>query len=140
MIEPPSFRSRNAFCTVNSAPFTLMLKNLSKCSSVTAPEGNKFANAGVGERNIDSSLRLRDGLVKTIEVGQCGNVPANPKNADADCHHGLVEFLLATARDEDMAPSLAKSFAVSNPIPSVPPVMTAVLPSSFLAINFFRCC
>src|SRR5258706_10506897 len=34
------------------------------------------------------------------------------------------------------APSLTKSFAVANPIPSVPPVMTAVLPSSFLSIVF----
>src|SRR3984957_4526947 len=38
------------------------------------------------------------------------------------------------------APSLAKSFAVANPIPSVPPVMTAVLPSSFLVTVFLRCC
>src|SRR6266436_9550083 len=34
------------------------------------------------------------------------------------------------------APSLTKSFAVANPIPSVPPVMTATFPSSFLAIVF----
>src|SRR6267378_4540289 len=34
------------------------------------------------------------------------------------------------------APSLTKSFAVDNPIPSVPPVMTATFPSSFLAIVF----
>src|SRR6202048_2797820 len=34
------------------------------------------------------------------------------------------------------APSLTKSFAVANPIPSVPPVMTASLPSSFLGIVF----
>src|SRR5882672_4259702 len=34
------------------------------------------------------------------------------------------------------APSLTKSCAVANPIPSVPPVMTAVLPSSFLVIVF----
>src|SRR5258705_3980127 len=38
------------------------------------------------------------------------------------------------------APFLTKSFAVANPIPSVPPVMTAVLPSSFLAIVFLRYC
>src|SRR5882724_11547492 len=38
------------------------------------------------------------------------------------------------------APSFTKSFAVANPIPSVPPVMTAVLPSSFLVIAFLRCC
>src|SRR5882724_611969 len=38
------------------------------------------------------------------------------------------------------APSLTKSFPVANPIPSVPPVMTAVLPSSFLVIVFLRRC
>jgi hypothetical protein len=38
------------------------------------PEGNKFANAGVGENNIDSPLYLRDGLVETIKVAQFGNV------------------------------------------------------------------
>src|SRR5258708_1523428 len=32
------------------------------------------------------------------------------------------------------APSLTKSFAVASPIPSVPPVTTAILPSSFLVI------
>src|SRR5882724_2119683 len=36
------------------------------------------------------------------------------------------------------APSFTKSFAVANPIPSVPPVLTAVLPSSFLVIVFLR--
>ena len=39
MMEPPSFSSGKAFCTVNSVPFTLMLNSLSKCSSVTAPKG-----------------------------------------------------------------------------------------------------
>src|SRR6266481_3377451 len=34
------------------------------------------------------------------------------------------------------APSLVNSFAVASPIPSVPPVMTAVLPSSLLDIVF----
>src|SRR5882724_4599355 len=34
------------------------------------------------------------------------------------------------------APSLTKSFAVANPIPSVPLVMTATLPSSLLGIVF----
>src|SRR5437016_2007150 len=34
------------------------------------------------------------------------------------------------------APSLIKSFAVANPIPSVPPVMTATLPSSLLGSVF----
>src|SRR6267154_1907966 len=36
------------------------------------------------------------------------------------------------------APSSTNRFAVANPIPSVPPVMTAVLPSSFLVTVFLR--
>src|SRR5260370_27378096 len=66
------------------------------------PKGNKFANAGVSKNNIDSSLHLRDGLVKTIKVSQLGDVSLNSRNVAADCFHGLVEFLLAAARDEDI--------------------------------------
>src|SRR3981081_2817633 len=66
------------------------------------PKGNKFADAGVGENNIDSTFHLRDGLVKTIKVSQLGNVSLNSRNVGADCLHGLVEFLLAATRDEDI--------------------------------------
>ena len=65
-------------------------------------EGNKFANASVGENNIESSLYLRDNLVETIKVIQFGNISLNSKNVAADCLYGLVEFRLATARDEDI--------------------------------------
>src|SRR5260370_3996513 len=67
-----------------------------------SPKGNKFANAGVGENNIESPLRLRDGLVKTIKISQLGNVSLNSRNVGADYLHGLVEVLLAPARDEDI--------------------------------------
>src|SRR6266404_8059123 len=66
------------------------------------PKGNKFANAGVSENNIDPPLHLRDGLVKTIKVSQLGNVALNSRNVGADCLHGRVEFLLAAAHDEDI--------------------------------------
>src|SRR5258708_37159739 len=66
------------------------------------PKGNKFAKACVGENNIDSPPHLRDRLVKTIKVSQLGNVSLNSRNVGADCLHGLVEFLPAAARDEDI--------------------------------------
>src|ERR1700686_2656308 len=68
------------------------------------PQGNKFSNTGVGENNIDSPLCLSDGLVKTIEVGQFGNVSLNAGNVGADGLHGLVKFLLAAPVDEDIGP------------------------------------
>src|SRR3984893_859586 len=81
------------------------------------PKGNKFANAGVGENNIDSPLHLRDGLVETIKVGRIGNVSLNARNVAADCLYGLIEFLLATARDEDVGGLFAEKFCRSHPNP-----------------------
>src|SRR5260370_31408050 len=66
------------------------------------PKGNKFANASAGENNIDSAFHLGNSLVKTIKVSQLGNVSLNSRNVGAGCLHGLVEFLLAAARDEDI--------------------------------------
>src|SRR3984957_11656921 len=60
-------------------------------------EGNKFSNPGVRENNIDLPFRLRDGLIKTIKVGQFGNVSLHARDVAPDRFHGLVEFLLPTA-------------------------------------------
>src|SRR6202140_2805418 len=81
------------------------------------PERNKFANAGVGENNIDSPLHLGDGLVETVKVGQFGNVSLNARNVAADCLYGLVEFLLATARNEDIRTLFDEKFCRSQPNP-----------------------
>src|SRR5689334_15186730 len=84
------------------------------------PKGNKFANTGVGENNIDSPLHLSDGLVKTIKVGQFGNVSLNARNVRADRLQGLVEFLLAAARDEDIGTLFDEEFSSSQPNPFCP--------------------
>src|SRR2546428_2384214 len=84
------------------------------------PKGNKFANAGVGENNIDSPLHLRDGLVKTIKVSQLGNIALNSRNVGADCLHGRVEFLLAAAREEHMWTLFDELFTGSQPNPLCP--------------------
>src|ERR1700680_1279454 len=84
------------------------------------PKGNKFAKAGVGENNIDSSLHLRHGLVKTIKVSHLGNVTLNSRNVGADCLHGLVEFLLAAARDEDIGTLFEEKLCRGQPNPFCP--------------------
>src|SRR5713226_2594422 len=68
-----------------------------------ASQGSKLANSGVRENNIDSSLHIGDGFVETINVGHLSNVSLNARNVASDCLHGLVEFLLATARDENIS-------------------------------------
>src|SRR5260221_83958 len=81
------------------------------------PKGNKFAHAGVGENNIDLPLHLRDGLVKTIKVCQFGNVSLNSRNVGSDCLHGLIELLLAAARDEDIGTLFDEKFCSGKPNP-----------------------
>src|ERR1700687_283771 len=83
-------------------------------------KGKKFAHAGVGEKNIDSPLHLRDGLVKTIKVSQFGNVALNSRNVRADCLHGLVEFLLAAPRDEHIGTLFDEKFCSGQPNPFCP--------------------
>src|SRR5437870_11873436 len=84
------------------------------------PKGNKLANAGIGENNIDSPLHLRDGLVETIKVSQLGNIALNSRNVGADCLHGLVEFLLAAARDDDIGTLFDEKFSSCQPNPFCP--------------------
>src|ERR1700728_1892660 len=81
------------------------------------PEGNKLANAGVGENNIDSPLDPRDDVVETIKVVQFGNISLNARNVAADCLYGLVELLLATACDEDKGTLFEEKFCRSQPNP-----------------------
>src|SRR6266851_9439678 len=84
------------------------------------PKGNKFANTGVGENNIYSPLHLRDRLVKTIKVSQLGNVSLDSRNVGADGLHGLVEFLLAAACDEDIGTLFDEELCSSQPNPFCP--------------------
>src|SRR3984893_7847809 len=65
-----------------------------------ACQGSEFADAGIGDQDIDLSLRLH-GLVEAIEVLQFRDVPPNAYDVVADRFHGLVELLLAAARYED---------------------------------------
>src|SRR5260221_2951665 len=83
-------------------------------------EGNKFTNAGVRENNIDSPLHLTDCLIETIKICQFGDVPLNARHVAADCFHGLIEFFLAAARDEDICPLFHEKFCSSQPNPFCP--------------------
>src|ERR1700730_12140288 len=83
-------------------------------------KGNKFANARVGENNIDLPLDLRDSLVKTIKVSQLGNVTLNSRDVGADCLHSLIEFLLPAACDEDIGTLFDEKLGRSQPNPFGP--------------------
>jgi hypothetical protein len=50
IMEPPSFISGNAFCTVKKRPFTLTLKCRSKFSSVTRPKSVTLLRPALANR------------------------------------------------------------------------------------------
>jgi hypothetical protein len=81
------------------------------------PKWNEFAHPGVSENNVDPPLHLGDGLVEAIKVGQLGDVAPNSRNVGADCLHSPVEFLLATARYEDIGTLFDEKFCRSEPNP-----------------------
>src|SRR5713226_5674645 len=64
-------------------------------------ERRKFRNAGIGEDDVKFPLCF-DSLIKTIEVGQFGNVSLNASNVATDRLYGRVELFLTAARDEDV--------------------------------------
>src|ERR1700682_4175594 len=102
-------------------------------------QGNEFTSAGVSENNIDSPLHLGDGLVETIKVGQFGNVSLNARNVAADCLYGLVELLLATARDEDVGTLFDEKFCRSQPNPFRAPGDDGYFPLQLLTFGHRRC-
>src|SRR6202451_1931312 len=73
-------------------------------------EGDEFADAGVGEDNIDSPLHFADCLVKKVKIGHFGNVALNTGRIGTDGLHSLVEFLLAAPRDEDIGTFFDEQF------------------------------
>ena len=53
-------------------------------------------------------------------IGMVDNISLNARNVRADCLHGLVEFLLSAARDEDIGTLLDEKFSSSQPNPFCP--------------------
>src|SRR5260370_34926396 len=98
------------------------------------PKGDKFANAGVSENNIDSPLHFSSGLVKDTKVRQFGHAALNSRNVGADCFHSLVEFLLA-ACDEDIGALFDEKLCRSYPNP-----FCAAGDDSDLTFELFRHC
>src|SRR4029077_14492476 len=83
----------------------------------------------------DDRFDLGDGLVKTIKVGEVGSVSLNSGNVGGDGIHGLVEFLLAAARDEAIGALFDEKFCRSQANP-----FCAAGDDSDLAFEPFRHC
>src|SRR5712672_363488 len=131
MIDAPSGISGSAFCTVKRRPFTLLLKSASYFSSVIVPNGAS-GSAPPALANTISSLpfsRLicakRRSRSPRFDTSPCTPVTFLPISFTAAANSCSRRPVMNT-----YAPSFTNCFAVARPMPPLPPVMSAILPSS----------
>ena len=77
-IDPPSFSSGSAFCTVKSVPFTLVSKVAGEVLLGDGAEREQVAAAGIGEEDVDLRVLLPDGVVEPVDVGEVRMSPRSP--------------------------------------------------------------
>ena len=100
-------------------------------------EWNDLVDARVGEHDIDFLMVALDPFVKPSDVGRVGDVTLH---ADAPWPISLTASASSSCRRPVMytcAPSMAKSFAVARPMPSLPPVITTTLFSKRFVIFWY---
>jgi hypothetical protein len=76
-------------------------------------KGANSPKSGIREDDIDSAL-LPNGFVETIQVGESGNISLDAGDVAAYRLHGLIEFVLATAGDEDVGAFLDEELGGSQ--------------------------
>jgi hypothetical protein len=84
---------------------------------------------------VDAALFVpycRSDTVKIIEVR---DISLNGRYILSDQRYRLIQLRLPTPGNKDVGPSFKKRLAVARPIPLLPPVIAATLPSS-AAISF----
>jgi len=92
-------------------------------------DGNEFCDAGVNEEDVDLAEFLRNRRIEAVEVGKFRDVGLNGKDSVADRLDCLVECFLATSGNRDLGAFFRKALGAARPMPLLPPVMTATLPS-----------
>ena len=95
-----------------------------------------FTSTCTGVKDVDRAFFAFDRLKEAIKVIKIGGIPTYARYVSADLPNSLVQGLLPSARDKTSAPSSTNNRALASAMPLDPPVMTAILPSSF-PMSFF---
>src|SRR5580698_3280160 len=110
MIEPPSFISGRAFCTVKKRAPDVAVECFVKMLFRYCAEGSKGAAPGIGDQDVNVSFLIFYLSIQTIEIGQIGDVALNAGDIAADFPDGLVQFVLAAARNKNIGAFRDKPF------------------------------
>jgi hypothetical protein len=85
-------------------------------------------DACVGKDNANAPLILCNLRVEPVKVFQVGNIPPDRRDILPKFRNGSIELFLSPPSDVYVRPSVTNCSAVANPIPLLPPVMTATFP------------
>ncbi len=94
-------------------------------------DGCELAAARVREENVETALFLLDLCVKPVEIGKNRRVRADSSDVGTNGFNRRIEFRLTASGDIDVGAFRDKLLAVARPMPVLPPVTSAIFPSSF---------
>src|ERR1700722_5030428 len=92
-------------------------------------------HASIGKDNANAPLLLCNLRVEPVKVFQVGDITLDGRDILSNFRNGNMELFLSPPSDVYIRPSPTNCSAVANPIPQLPPVMTAIFPASL-----FNCC
>jgi hypothetical protein len=84
--------------------------------------------ACIGKDNVNALPILCNLRVEPVKVFQVGNISLDGRDILSNFRNGSIELFLSLPGDVYVRPSLTNCSAVANPIPLLPPVMTANFP------------
>src|SRR5690606_6492659 len=126
--DEPSAKCGISFCSVKNDPFTFVLNCLSKSASVVC---------SIGANEAIPALRKRTSNLAPCSTTACSKTTLPARFDVSETTVFNLGLLIATAAFcrlsaflpvmSTLAPAFIKAFAVANPMPVVPPVMTTFL-------------
>jgi hypothetical protein len=87
---------------VKSDPFDVAVESLVKMLFRYGAERREAPSPGIGDQDINVSFLFFYLSIKTIEIGQIGDVATNAGDIAADFPDGLFQLFLAAPRNEDI--------------------------------------
>ncbi len=134
-IEPPLRISGTAACTVRNTPVRLVRVMASNAAAVVLPSGDgppmpAFANTMSSEPNCFSTVFATCSIAAGSSRSALIAIAFGPSSVTASSSFLLSRPVIATR-----APCSTSIFAVANPMPLLPPVMSAVLFSNLMTFS-----
>ena len=131
MIDPPSGIRGRSLLHGEQQSFDVDVEDPIELFLGDFAHRREFRDAGIRKHDVELPFSRLDLREQAIEVGELGDVALNAGDVAADLFLRRIEFCWRRPVMKTYAPSATNRFAVASPMPLLPPVTSATLPSSF---------